>query len=137
MKAPHWILPLVIASTLAHAAEDKPDTSRWKEDFSDEAAFPKNWSSYGWLPDGKVVSGPENMHRWWQIQDGVLRGQTFGKLHPSGLQRKISGKNVRLNLRFNPQSSSVRVSCSSRIVRSHLSFSSAPEFIPVMIISAN
>jgi hypothetical protein len=99
MKALHLFLTLVVASALAYAAEP-PDFSRWKEDFSDEAAFLKNWSSYGWLPDGKVVSGAENMHRWWQIQDGVLRGQTFGKLHPSGLQRKISGKDVRLSLRF-------------------------------------
>lgn len=99
MKALHWILPLVVTSTLVYGAE-QPDVSRWKEDFSNDAAFLKNWSSYGWLPDGKVVSGPENMHRWWQVQDGVLRGQTFGKLHPSGLKRKISGKNVRLSLRF-------------------------------------
>ncbi|MFM2167408.1 MAG: hypothetical protein RIS79_1779 [Verrucomicrobiota bacterium] len=100
MKVLPLILTLAVASALTYAAEDKPDLSRWKEDFSDEAAFLKNWSSYGWLPDGKVVSGAENMHRWWQIQDGVLRGQTFGKLHPSGLQRKISGKDVRLSLRF-------------------------------------
>jgi len=83
MKVLPLILTLAVASALTYAAEDKPDLSRWKEDFSDEAAFLKNWSSYGWLPDGKVVSGAENMHRWWQIQDGVLRGQTFGKLHPS------------------------------------------------------
>jgi hypothetical protein len=44
---------------------------RWKEDFSDEAAFMKNWASYGWLADGKVVSGPESMRRWWQIHDGA------------------------------------------------------------------
>lgn len=100
MKVLHLALTLLVASALTHAAEDKPDISRWKEDFSDEAAFLKNWSSYGWLPDGKVVSGAENMHRWWQIQDGVLRGQTFGKLHPSGLQRKVSGRDVRLSLRF-------------------------------------
>ena len=93
MKVFHLILTLFVASALAYAAEPSA-TSRWKEDFSDEAAFLKNWSSYGWLPDGKVVSGAENMHRWWQIQDGVLRGQTFGKLHPSGSQRKISGKDV-------------------------------------------
>ena len=100
MKVLPLILTLAVASALTYAAEDKPDLSRWKEDFSDEAAFLKNWSSYGWLPDGKVVSGAENMHRWWQIQDGVLRGQTFGKLHPSGLTRKVSAKDVRLSLRF-------------------------------------
>jgi hypothetical protein len=91
MKVFHLILTLAISSALTHA-DEPTDTSRWKEDFSNEAAFLKNWSSYGWLPDGKVVSGAENMHRWWQIQDGALRGQTFGKLHPSGLTRKVSGK---------------------------------------------
>jgi hypothetical protein len=99
MKVLHLILPIVVFTTQASAGE-QTDVSRWREDFSDEAAFLKNWSCFGWLPDGKVVSGPENMHRWWQIQDGVLRGQTFGKLHPSGLQRKISGRDVRLSLRF-------------------------------------
>jgi hypothetical protein len=100
MKVLHLILTLAIASALTHSAEDKPDLSHWKEDFSDEAAFLKNWASYGWLPDGKVVSGPENMHRWWQIHGCELRGQTFGKLHPSGLTRKVSGTDVRLSLRF-------------------------------------
>jgi hypothetical protein len=100
MKVLHLILTLAIASGLTHAAEDYPDLSHWKEDFSDEAAFLKNWSSYGWLPDGKVVSGPENMHRWWQIHGSELRGQTFGKLHASGLTRKVSGTDVRLRLRF-------------------------------------
>jgi len=100
MKAPHWILPIVVTSTLTHAAEDKPDTSRWKEDFSDEAAFLKNWSAYGMTPDGKWISGPGTMHYWWQIQDGALRGQHTPKTHGSGLQRVVSGTDVRLSLRF-------------------------------------
>ena len=100
MKAHHWILPLVVASTLTHAAEDKPDTSRWKEDFSDEAAFKKNWSAYGWLPDGKVVSGPENMHHWWELVDGALRARTSPGVHPSGLTRKVEGTDVRVSCRF-------------------------------------
>jgi hypothetical protein len=37
MKVLHLILTLAIASGLTHAAEP-PDLSRWKEDFSDEAA---------------------------------------------------------------------------------------------------
>jgi len=89
----------LMAQGLLQAAAPADPTS-WSEDFSDEAAFMSNWSSYGWLPDGKVVSGPENMRRWWQIHGGELRGQTFGKLHPSGLTRKISGTDVRLSLRF-------------------------------------
>jgi hypothetical protein len=100
MKTLFLVCSLLIATAPLHAADAAPDISRWKEDFSDEAAFLQNWASYGWLADGKVVSGPENMHRWWQIQGGELRGQTFGKLHPSGLTRKISGKDVRVSLRF-------------------------------------
>jgi hypothetical protein len=88
----------LMAQALLQAAPADPTS--WSEDFSDEAAFMSNWSSYGWLPDGKVVSGPENMRRWWQIHGGELRGQTFGKLHPSGLTRKVSGTDVRLSLRF-------------------------------------
>lgn len=96
-------LPLLVLLPLGaftNAADGPSGLARWKEDFSDETAFMKHWSSYGWLADGKVVSGPENMHRWWQIQQGELRGQTFGKLHPSGLTRRISGNDVRVSLRF-------------------------------------
>jgi hypothetical protein len=100
MKPLLCLFSLLMAFARLEAAEAAPELSRWKEDFSDEAAFMKNWASYGWLADGKVVSGPENMHRWWQIHDGALRGQTFGKLHPSGLTRKISGRDVRVSLRF-------------------------------------
>jgi hypothetical protein len=85
------------------AAEPQPELAKWQENFSDPTTFPARWHSYGWLPDGKVVSGPANMHRWWNIEGGVLRGQTFGKLHPSGLQRKVSGSDVRLSCRFKLQ----------------------------------
>jgi len=99
MKVLMLVFGLLIAATALPAAE--PDApSEWKEDFSDEAAFVNNWHAYGWLPDGKVARGPENMHRWWQIHDGELRGRTFGTLHASGLTRKISGTDVRLGLRF-------------------------------------
>jgi hypothetical protein len=100
MKAFFVLCALLITFARLHAADGAAGLSRWKEDFSDEAAFFKNWSSYGWLADGKTVSGVENMHRWWQIHGRELRGQTFGKLHPSGLQRKVSGRDVRLSLRF-------------------------------------
>ena len=91
---------LLVATARLHAADARPDLARWQEDFADEAVFLRDWASYGWLADGKVVSGPENMRRWWQLHDGALRGQTFGKLHPSGLTRKISGRDVRVSLRF-------------------------------------
>ena len=100
MKSLFPLLFVLIAAAPLDAADTPADHSRWKEDFSDEAAFLKSWSSYGWLADGKVVGGPENMYRWWQIHGGELRGQTFGKLHPSGMQRKISGRDVRVSLRF-------------------------------------
>ena len=100
MKALFFLFPLLLPFTQLRATDSAADLSRWKEDFSDETAFLKNWSAYGWLADGKTVSGVENIHRWWQIHGGELRGQTFGKLHPSGLQRKISGVDVRVSLRF-------------------------------------
>ena len=100
MKAFFFLFSLLLPFTQLRATDSAADLSRWKEDFSDETAFSKNWSSYGWLADGKTVSGVENMHRWWQIHGGELRGQTFGKLHPSGLQRKINGADVRVSLRF-------------------------------------
>jgi hypothetical protein len=97
----HILLTALLLSPLVslHSA-DKPDTSRWKEDFSDEAAFLKNWGAYGMTPDGKWTSGPGSMHLWWQIQDGSLRGQHAPKTHGSGLQHAVSGKDVRLSLRF-------------------------------------
>lgn len=91
---------LLLAAEMQLRAEAPADLARWQEDFADEAAFLRTWTSYGWLEDGKTVSGPEHMARWWQIHDGALRGQSFGKLHPSGLNHKVSGRDVRLSLRF-------------------------------------
>ena len=67
MKAFYFLFSLLLPFTQLRATDSAADLSRWKEDFSDETAFLKNWSSYGWLADGKTVSGVENMHRWWQI----------------------------------------------------------------------
>jgi len=103
MKAHHWMHTLVVASTLTPAAEDKPDTPRWTEDFSDEASFLKNWSAYGMTPDGKWLSGSGTMPHWWQIQDSALLGLHAPKTHGSGLQRVVSGKDVRQSLRFKLQ----------------------------------
>ncbi len=94
---------LMAVSILPWAATAEPELARWTEDFSDPAAFKTQWRAYGWLPDGKTISGPDHMHRWWNIEEGVLRGQTFGKIHPSGLQRKVSGTDVRLSVRFKLQ----------------------------------
>jgi hypothetical protein len=94
---------------LVHAADDKPDLSRWKDDFSDVTTLSKHWSSYGFLaagidaknPLGKAVGGKESRPEWWQIVDGALRGQNFPEeKHGSGISRDISGKDVRLRCRF-------------------------------------
>jgi hypothetical protein len=100
MKAHPWILPIVVASTLTHAAEDKPDTSRWTENFCDEAAFDSNWGAYGWLPDGKTSSRKEDRKLWWELVDGALRARTSPGVHPSGLTRKVEGTDVRVSCRF-------------------------------------
>jgi hypothetical protein len=105
------LLTALLLAPLAalHAADDKPDLSLWKDDFSDSVAFAKNWSSYGFLaagidaknPLGKAVGGKESRPEWWQIVDGALRGQNFPEeKHGSGISRDISGKDVRLRCRF-------------------------------------
>ena len=100
MKAYPWILSIVVTSTLTHAAEDKPDTSRWVENFCDEAAFDSNWGAYGWLPDGKTSSRKEDRKLWWELVDGALRARTSPGVHPSGLTRKVEGTDVRVSCRF-------------------------------------
>ena len=105
MNRPRGICTVVLGFVLLAAetqprAEEPSDLARWQEDFADEAAFLQAWASYGWLADGKTVRGPEHMARWWQIHDGALRGQSFGKLHPSGLTRRVRGRDVRVSLRF-------------------------------------
>jgi len=100
---------LLAPLTALHATNDKPDLSRWKDDFSDPVAFAKNWSSYGFLasgidaknPLGKPVGGKESRPEWWQIVDGALRGQNFPEeKHGSGISRDVSGKDMRLSCRF-------------------------------------
>ena len=99
-----WFCSLLVVAPLCGLFAETPlDLARWQEDFSDPAAFKTRWRAYGWVAENKTLSGPDHMHRWWNIEDGVLRGQTFGKLHPSGLQRKVTGNDVRLSLRFKLQ----------------------------------
>jgi hypothetical protein len=105
------ILSLIylIASSLALHAAEPSGLSRWKDDFSDSAAFAKHWSSYGFLaagidvknPLGKPVGGKDSRPEWWQIVDGALRGQNFPEeKHGSGISRNATGKDVRLSCRF-------------------------------------
>jgi len=100
---------LLAPQTALHATNDKPDLSRWKDDFSDPVAFAKNWSSYGFLasgidaknPLGKPVGAHESRPEWWQIVDGALRGQNFPEeKHGSGISRDVTGKDVLLSCRF-------------------------------------
>jgi hypothetical protein len=91
------------------SAAEPSDLSRWKDDFSDSAAFAKHWSSYGFLaagidaknPLGKPVGGKDSRPEWWQIVDGALRGQNFPEeKHGSGISRNVAAQDMRLSCRF-------------------------------------
>lgn len=100
---------LLLTSPVILSAAEPSDLFRWKDDFSDSAAFANHWSSYGFLaagidaknPLGKPVGANESRPEWWQIVDGALRGQNFPEeKHGSGISRDVSGKDVRLSCRF-------------------------------------
>ena len=100
---------LLLASLIMLSAAEPSDLSRWKDDFSDSAAFAKHWSSYGFLaagidaknPLGKPVGGKDSRPEWWQIVDGALRGQNFPEeKHGSGISRNVSAEDMRLSCRF-------------------------------------
>ena len=76
MKPLLYLFSLLMAFARLEAAEAAPELSRWKEDFSDEAAFMKNWASYGWLADGKVGSGTETLDLLWATHEVALGGRT-------------------------------------------------------------
>lgn len=95
--------------TALAAGEEGSLPSGWVEDFSDQAAFQKNWSQYGFLaegrddkhPHGRPVSGKDARPEWWHIVDGALRGRNFPEeFHPAGITRKIAGDDVRVSFRF-------------------------------------
>ena len=82
------------------AGEEGSLSSGWVEEFSDQAAFQKNWSAYGFLadgrddkhPHGRPVSGKEVRPEWWKIVDGALPGRNFlEEFHPAGITWKIAG----------------------------------------------
>jgi hypothetical protein len=108
LKQIHFTTFLLTASIMLSAAEPY-DLSRWKDDFSDSAAFAKHWSSYGFLaagidaknPLGKPVGGKDSRPEWWQIVDGALRGQNFPEeKHGSGISRNVAAQDMRLSCRF-------------------------------------
>jgi hypothetical protein len=91
------------------SAAEPSDLSRWKDDFSDSAAFAKHWASYGFLaagidaknPLGKPVGGKDSRPEWWQIVDGALHGQNFPEeKHGSGISRNVAAQDMRLSCRF-------------------------------------
>lgn len=91
------------------AGEELSLSAGWIEDFSNLAAFERNWSPYGFLadgrdekhPHGRPVSGKEVRPDWWQVVDGALRGRNFPEeFHPAGIARKIAGNDVRISFRF-------------------------------------
>lgn len=95
--------------TALAAGEEGSLSSGWVEEFSDQAAFQKNWSPYGFLaegrddnhPHGRHVSGKDVRPEWWQVVDGALRGRNFPEeFHPAGITRKIAGNDVRVSFRF-------------------------------------
>ena len=100
---------LLLASSIMLSAAEPSDLSRWKDDFSDSAAFAKHWASYGFLaagidaknPLGKPVGGKDSRPEWWQIVDGALRGQNFPEeKHGSGISRNVAAQDMRLSCRF-------------------------------------
>jgi len=108
LKQIHLTALLLTSSAVLSTAEPS-DLLRWKDDFSDSAAFAKHWSSYGFLaagidaknPLGKPVGGKDSRPEWWQIVDGALRGQNFPEeKHGSGLSRNAAGQDMRLSCRF-------------------------------------
>lgn len=84
---------VLLACVISSPAADPSVAPRWKEDFSDEAALKKTWTKYD-----SVLSG-DRTQRYWQIEDGVLRGRGFAKIHPVGIMRMVSGKDLRLTCR--------------------------------------
>ncbi len=87
------LIALLLAPLTALKAQT--DLTHWKEDFSDEAAIKKNWSKYD-----SLRPGGDSPQRFWQMADGVMRGSAFWKIHPVGIMRKVSGKDVRLKCRI-------------------------------------
>ena len=77
-------------------AEDTPVPTSWTEDFADEAVFKKNWEKY----DALVPPYQDKTKRFWQLEDGMLRGNAYLGVHPVGIMHKINGTDVRLKLRF-------------------------------------
>lgn len=86
---------LLLSPLTGLRADDRIDITHWKENFSDEAAVRKNWLKYD-----SLLPGGDKTQRFWQVEDGVLRGNAFGKVHPVGIMRKVSDRDLRLKCRI-------------------------------------
>ncbi len=92
------VAALLLAPFAALLAADQPSAVQFTENFSDAAAVKRDWRGLD-----KTLTDGDPSKRFWSIDDGALRGQAFGDIHPSGIFHKISGKDVRLSLRFKMQ----------------------------------
>ena len=79
--------------TMTQQSFGQSQSTSWLEDFSNEMTFRKNWIKY----DRKV---PKTDQRFWQIEKGVIQGLAYKKIHPVGVMRDISGKNLRITCRL-------------------------------------
>ena len=82
------------------AADEKPDLTAWTETFDSEETLDRHWNYYGYLPEGGTVSDRANRPRYWQVEDGQLRGNIVPSVHGSGIGRPAKGTDVRLAFRF-------------------------------------
>jgi hypothetical protein len=105
-------LGALFAAANGTAAEQDPGGAglrRFSDDFSDMAAFPKNWVPYGRLANGQWAQGTSGHWRegvtyaraeWWQIVEGALRAQNFpDESHPAGISFRDRLAGVELILR--------------------------------------
>jgi hypothetical protein len=108
-------LIIAIASLAAGpaVADQKPDPTAWTETFDSEDTLDRHWSYYGYLPEGGTVSDREHRPRYWQVENGQLRGNIVPGVHGSGIGRPAKGTDVRLAFRFKLPPSGM-VSCSLR-----------------------
>lgn len=98
---------LLLSSLTRLHAEEQPAPTQFKEDFSDEAAVWRNWEQHGPpLPPSHDKTKP-----FWQVTDGTLHGFAYPGVHPIGIFHKISGKDVRLSMRFKTQQGSWPAIC--------------------------
>jgi hypothetical protein len=86
---------LLFCLPLAFALEATAETSSWSDDFSSEVMVKKNWDKYD-----RTVPDSANKQRFWQWEDGVLRGLSYPHIHPVGVMRNVSGTDVRLTCRI-------------------------------------